>query len=202
MRYGVAVAAVVVATAVKIALDPVLGQDNPFVLLFSAVVVSGWFGGMGPAVTATIASALVAAYYFLPPDFSLRIAAPGDRLRLVTFILEATLIGLLSAALESARRRAETLKDSLQADVVERTRQYEDSEIRRRAAEELARAARTLTCQRGSCRASGTCCAFARRDSGCSSPTARCWRSALPAARRVTRGPATSPRRVTEPRLA
>jgi signal transduction histidine kinase/CheY-like chemotaxis protein len=145
VRYGVAVAAVVVATAVKIALDPVLGQDNPFVLLFSAVVVSGWFGGMGPAVTATIASALVAAYYFLPPDFSLRIAAPGDRLRLVTFILEATLIGLLSAALESARRRAETLKDSLQADVVERTRQYEDSEIRRRAAEELARAARTLT---------------------------------------------------------
>ena len=73
VRYGVAVAAVVVATVVKIALDPILGQDNPFVLLFSAVVVSGWFGGMGPAVTATIASALVAAYYFLPPDFSLRI---------------------------------------------------------------------------------------------------------------------------------
>ena len=145
VRYGVAVAAVVVATVVKIALDPLLGQDNPFVLLFSAVVVSGWFGGMGPAVTATIASALVAAYYFLPPDFSLRIDGPGDRLRLLTFILEATLIGLLSAALESARQRAETLRTSLEGEVAERTRQYENSEIRRRAAEELARAARTLT---------------------------------------------------------
>src|SRR5712692_10154142 len=92
VRYGVAVAAVVVATVVKIGLDPVLGRDSPFLLFFSAVVVSGWFGGMGPAVTATIASALVAGYYFLPPQFSLGIASPGDRVRLVTFILEATLI--------------------------------------------------------------------------------------------------------------
>ncbi|HEY3187554.1 MAG TPA: DUF4118 domain-containing protein, partial [Solirubrobacteraceae bacterium] len=106
-------AAVVVATVVKLGLDPVLGHDSPFLLFFGAVVVSGWFGGVGPAILATTASALIVAFYFLPPHFSLRIAGAGDRVRLLTFILEASLIGLLSAALESARRRAETLRNSL-----------------------------------------------------------------------------------------
>jgi signal transduction histidine kinase/CheY-like chemotaxis protein len=144
-RYGVALVAVVVATMVKATLDPILGHDSPFLLFFGAVVVSGWYGGMGPAATATVGSAVVAGFLFFPPHFSLRITSYGDRVRLVTFILEATLVGLMSAALEAARRSAEAGRESLEIDVAERTRQYEDSEIRRRAAESLAQLGRMLS---------------------------------------------------------
>ena len=145
LRYGVAVAAVALATVIKMALDPILGHDSPFLLFFGAIVLAAWFGGVEPAIVATVASVFVTAYFFFPPQFSLRVASYGDRVRLVTFILEATLIGLLSAALASARRRAEASAHSLEADVVERTRQYEASEIRRRAAESLGELSRLLS---------------------------------------------------------
>src|ERR1043165_9118019 len=122
LGYAVAVLAVGVATGVKVALAPILGHDSPFLLFFGAIVLSGWFGGVEPAVLATVASAFVSAYFFFPPQFSLRIASYAARVRLVTFILEATLIGVLSAALAAARRRAEASAQSLEVAVAERTR--------------------------------------------------------------------------------
>lgn len=145
LRFGVAAAAVVAATLIKVALDPVLGHESPFLLFFAAVVFSAWYGGVEPAVFATAASAVVTAYFFFPPHFSLRIASHGDRVRMVAFIVEAALIGVLSAALEAARRRAEASRRTLEADVAERTRQYEDSEMRRRAAESLGELSRLLS---------------------------------------------------------
>jgi signal transduction histidine kinase len=145
LRYGIAAAAVGLATAVKVGLDPALGQDSPFVLFFAAVMLSGWFGGVGPVVLATIASVLVSAYFFFPPDYSFAVGSPSDRLRIVTFLLEAALIGLFTAGLQAARRRGEQVRRSLQADVDEGTRLYHDSEIRRRAAESVGELSRQLS---------------------------------------------------------
>lgn len=145
LRYGAAAAAVVVAAVIKAALAPALGNESPFLLFFGAVIVAAWFGGVGPSVFATLAAAFISAYYFFPPQFSLRLDSHGDRVRLATFVVEALLVGLISAALYAARRRAEESERALQAEVEERTRLYQNSEIRRREAEGLARAARTLT---------------------------------------------------------
>jgi signal transduction histidine kinase/CheY-like chemotaxis protein/uncharacterized protein YigA (DUF484 family) len=145
MRHGVAGATVALATVTKVALDPALGDHSPFLLFFGAVMVSAWFGGLAPALLATVASALVAAYFFFPPDYSFAIAGHGDRIRIVAFVFEATLISLLGGALHSARRRAEESERSLQADVAERTRLYHESENRRRAAEGLAELGRLLS---------------------------------------------------------
>jgi signal transduction histidine kinase/CheY-like chemotaxis protein len=144
-RYGVAAAAVIVATAIKAALAPALGGESPFLLFFGAVMVAAWFGGIGPAVFATLLAVAVSAYYFFPPRFSLAVAATGDHIRLVTFLLEATLVGLLSAALASARRRGEASERSLQTEVEERTRLYRESENRRRQAESLGELGRVLS---------------------------------------------------------
>jgi signal transduction histidine kinase/uncharacterized protein YigA (DUF484 family) len=145
LRYGVACVAVALATATKVMLDPALGDHSPFLLFFGAVMVAAWFGGMGPALLATVASALVAAYFFFPPDYSFAVANYGDRIRLLAFVFEAGLISMLSAALHAARRHAEESERSLQADVAERTRLYDESEQRRRAAEGLAELGRLLS---------------------------------------------------------
>ncbi len=145
LRYGVACAAVALATATKVMLDPALGNYSPFVLFSAAVMVSAWFGGMGPALLATIASAFISAFFFFPPRFSFLIASSPDRIRLVAFVVEMTLISLLGGALHTARRRAEDSERSLQLDVAERTRLYHESETRRRAAEGLAEIGRLLS---------------------------------------------------------
>jgi signal transduction histidine kinase/uncharacterized protein YigA (DUF484 family) len=145
LRYGVACAAVALATATKVMLDPALGGYSPFVLFSAGVMVSAWFGGMGPALVATLAAAFISAFFFFPPRFSLVIASYSDRVRIVAFILEMALISLLGGALHAARRRAEESERSLQADVAERTRLYDESENRRRVAEGLAELGRLLS---------------------------------------------------------
>src|SRR5215203_5940585 len=46
LRYGVAVLAVGVAFGLKLLLDPLIVQDVPFLLVFGAIMVSAWFGGL------------------------------------------------------------------------------------------------------------------------------------------------------------
>jgi hypothetical protein len=47
LRYGVAALAVGVALLVKVLLDPLTVQDTPFLLVFGAIMVSAWYGGLG-----------------------------------------------------------------------------------------------------------------------------------------------------------
>jgi len=107
-RYGIAVAAVGLALVIKLLLDPLIGEETPFLLFFAAVMAVAYFGGLGPGLVATGLAALVAWYFFLFPLYSFRLESFGQGLRLVLFVLEGTFISLLSAAMYSARLRATT----------------------------------------------------------------------------------------------
>src|SRR5919112_1154418 len=71
LRYGVAVVAVGVAFGLKLLLDPLIVQDVPFLLVFGAIMVSAWFGGLGPGLLVTFTGGLAEDYFFLPPPGSL-----------------------------------------------------------------------------------------------------------------------------------
>ena len=67
-RYAVAFAAVVVAWALRTALNPWVGADQPLFLWFvGAVVFSAWYGGLGPGLFATLLSALLADVFLFQP---------------------------------------------------------------------------------------------------------------------------------------
>ena len=66
-RYGIGALAVAVATGLRLLLDPILEDKFPFVTLLLAVMVAAWYGGFGPALTATVVGALASAFAFLPP---------------------------------------------------------------------------------------------------------------------------------------
>src|ERR671913_1358252 len=67
LRYGVAVLAVGMAFLVKLLLDPLIVQETPFLLVFGAIMISAWYGGLGPGLLATVAAGLATDYFFLPP---------------------------------------------------------------------------------------------------------------------------------------
>jgi PAS domain S-box-containing protein len=109
LRYGVAVLAVGVAFLIKLLLDPLIMQETPFLLVFGAIMVSAWYGGLGPGLFATFAAGVATDYFFLHQagtfsGFSLE-AVP-----LLAFVLEGTLVCLLTEALRAARWRAEASK--------------------------------------------------------------------------------------------
>jgi len=89
----------------------------PGTLFLCAVMLSAWFGGVGPGLLATMLSALGFHYYFLPPIYSLGLK-PGEIPRLFMFTLSNLFVGLLSAAqknaTESLRRARDDLKRTVQ----------------------------------------------------------------------------------------
>src|SRR5215208_8415569 len=100
LRYGVAVLVVGVAFAIKLLLDPLIAQDVPFLLVFGAIMVSAWYGGLGSGLLATVASGLTADSFFYPKGpFS---GFSPETEPLIVFFLEGTLVCLLTEALRVA----------------------------------------------------------------------------------------------------
>jgi K+-sensing histidine kinase KdpD len=99
--YLLAVLAWGIAFAGTTLLWPVL-DPNPFLLFLLAIMVSAWYGGLGPGLLATILSALTTNFFFLPPLYTLELDW-NDLAELAVFVISAVVI----SSLTSARRRAE-----------------------------------------------------------------------------------------------
>jgi C4-dicarboxylate-specific signal transduction histidine kinase len=114
--YGLAILAVI--TALIISRWPALHlQDAPVSLFLCAVILSGWFGGVGPGLLATALSAIAFYYYFLAPIYSWG-AKPAEMPRFLIFAVSALFVGALSvaqrSATESLRRARDELKGTVQ----------------------------------------------------------------------------------------
>jgi PAS domain S-box-containing protein len=112
LRYGVAVLVAGVAVGIKLLLDPVIPREVPFLLLFGAVMVSAWYGGLGPGLLTMVLAGLATNYLFLRPHDPLASGA----IPLLVFFVEGTLVCLLTEALRTARRRAEASKGEAERD--------------------------------------------------------------------------------------
>src|ERR671913_1991519 len=72
LRYGIAVASVAVVLGLRLLLDSLFLQSNPLLLILGAtslsasVMVSAWYGGLGPGLLATALAAFITDYFFLP----------------------------------------------------------------------------------------------------------------------------------------
>jgi PAS domain S-box-containing protein len=96
------VAAVALALVLTLGLWPVTTQA-PFAFSFAAVMVSAWYGGLGPGLCAIALAVLGSAYFLLSPFHSLFVDTADNIIRLGLFVLVALLISVLT----SQRRRAE-----------------------------------------------------------------------------------------------
>ncbi|HEY9640079.1 MAG TPA: PAS domain-containing protein, partial [Coleofasciculaceae cyanobacterium] len=106
-RYGVSGLSILVATLLMLLLDPLLAMtQSPFLLFYGAVMVSAWYGGLGPGLVATALSGLISTYYFIPPLHSLALDWVGGS-RLSIFLLEGALVSVLCEALRIAKQRLE-----------------------------------------------------------------------------------------------
>lgn len=116
-RYGLAILTVTSALLVTQSLQPTV---FPTPLFFGAIVISTWFGGIGPGLFGIVFATLVLDFYFVSPvrGFSVR---TSDLPYLAQFVLPA----LLSSWFTRKRREAETAlkeaRDQLDVKVQERT---------------------------------------------------------------------------------
>jgi len=117
--WGYGIAALSVAAALTVSRLPAIHlQDAPVSLFLCAVILSAWFGGVGPGLVATALSLLAFNYYFLPPIHSLGVK-PDEIPRLVIFTVSALFVGILSAAQRSATESLRRARDDLKLTVQE-----------------------------------------------------------------------------------
>jgi PAS domain S-box-containing protein len=103
--YNVAVIAVVSA----LLLTQLLWQVHKltiYPLFLAAVMVSSWYGGFKPGLLATVLSASICAYFFLPPISSLAVNG-NSMVGLVQFLLVSLLICALNSMLRNAQTQAQ-----------------------------------------------------------------------------------------------
>jgi signal transduction histidine kinase len=111
LRYGVALAAVGLSLLIKLYLkrhmEMGMEQEAPFMLSLAAVMVSGWYGGLGPGLAATTLAVLIGDYFFMEPFHALGLITTAQKIRAGMFTVEGVVVSVLCQTLNSARRRAE-----------------------------------------------------------------------------------------------
>jgi PAS domain S-box-containing protein len=116
--YGTAFVAVAAATALRWALDPVLGDTVPLVTLFGAIALAVWLGGYGPAILATVVGYIACAYLFIGPPGTFEFGVT-NLVGLLAYLFTCAIIIWLGHAARRAQARAqergETLSVTLQS---------------------------------------------------------------------------------------
>ncbi len=116
--YALAVGLTLVCVWIRWALQGVLADNAPMLVFSLGITAAALLGGPGPGILATLLSAAVANYLFVPPEFSFRgLERPSEQLRTALFLLQNGLVcfalGLVQRAfhavnqLDSGRRQAE-----------------------------------------------------------------------------------------------
>jgi PAS domain S-box-containing protein len=96
---------VALATGLRWALDPALGEGAPLILYYFTVVFCAWYGGLWQGLLATAMSALIARYLFIPSAYSFANKGTHVLPRLITYLLTGMVISLLAETLHRARKR-------------------------------------------------------------------------------------------------
>jgi K+-sensing histidine kinase KdpD len=113
-----AMAIVVIVVAIRTYVIPAWSLAHPYVLFYPAIIVTGWLGGFGPGVLATILAALSLVILWLPPLYSLRIQRIEDASGMMVFVA----IGFAISFLNEARLRAERRADAAEQEMRRRRR--------------------------------------------------------------------------------
>ena len=109
--YALAVLSVGAAGLLRWAIDPLLGRESPFILFYPAIMLSGWFGGLGPGLLATALGAAAGMIWFVhPPGLSIT-SASQLALVLLIGIFISSVCEALHRAVRRARENAADLRD-------------------------------------------------------------------------------------------
>ncbi|AFY40900.1 PAS domain S-box protein [Nostoc sp. PCC 7107] len=107
LRYGFVVVIVATALVIMLLLDPLLDmKGTPFLLFFSAVMMSAWYGGLKAGLLATFLSVIVSDYFFLSEHYALSLSL-SNGVKILLFAVQGLLFSFLCEELRHAKRKAE-----------------------------------------------------------------------------------------------
>ncbi len=107
LQYGCAILSVVLATWVRLSLDPMLGLQYPYATIFFAVLLAAAYGGFHPGLAALILGALSSDYFLIPPRGSFRLQGWQQCFGMGLYLVTGFGIVVLGGAMREAKRKLE-----------------------------------------------------------------------------------------------
>jgi len=106
--YWLAVVTVLLAFALRFAVDPWLGDQDPYIVFVVAIAITGLYAGVRPAILATALGTVVAYFCFVPPRYQFGFAGMGDAVGFGVYLITAIAVVLLIHARMRAASKAES----------------------------------------------------------------------------------------------
>jgi len=130
--YLLAVATTCTATGVRMAMQHELEDRSRLMLFFPAVLITAWYGGVGPGLFALGLGAILTAWLLIPPANAINFGDRAEQIGMVVYLFVGVgIIGLVhrerqeKQKRESAQAELERLNQSLEIRVKERTQELE-----------------------------------------------------------------------------
>jgi K+-sensing histidine kinase KdpD len=105
--YGIAVVSIAMVIAIRMLLDPLLGDHVPFGPFVVAVAFTAWLGGWKPSSVSLLLGLLGGAYFFMPPRWSFKVDRMEHQVSLVLDLCVGIMTIVLFESIRKARQRAE-----------------------------------------------------------------------------------------------
>src|SRR5262245_63431065 len=136
-RYGMAIISSGVTLVICLFLNEALSGSLPLTLFIIPVVVSAWFGGLGPGLVATLVCGLASDYFLTEPHFSFFSMYMTDWERFMLFLATSVFLSWLLVMMRSARQEVEArARDAVQRQI-ELEAQIAERELARAERERL-----------------------------------------------------------------
>jgi K+-sensing histidine kinase KdpD len=144
VRYAAAILATATMLLVRWALNPILGDYMPYILLCPAVAFSAWYCGIGPSLLSIVLAVAGAQYWIIPPIYSLQILSKAQVVGIVTFLCVSAALVAMGEAHRHARDELQKSHDELEMRMKESSQAHRPSAAiaRQRAEKTGSRAAR------------------------------------------------------------
>jgi signal transduction histidine kinase len=108
IRYALAILATAAALLLRELLAPLMGNSNPYHTMWTAVIFTAWYCGIGPSVVTTILGVLGVWYWFLTPTHSFALQHPKTQITgMVGFVFFSGFIIALGEANRRSKERFE-----------------------------------------------------------------------------------------------
>jgi len=117
-RYGMAIISSGLTLIICLFLNQTVSGNLPLTLFIIPVVVSAWFGGLGPGTLATMLCGLAGEYFLTEPHFSPFSMDTADWERLTLFLATSGLLNWLILMMRAARQEVEAkARDAIQRQI-------------------------------------------------------------------------------------